>query len=154
MPEQSGSGRFAGAASAVQDQAPGGPRPDGGRAQPLGSAPLASDGVAPRPRRASPEPADADRAPISTICDAYVRAAELGIAEEQAHWLAELILRSPGTTFRVNGALLELSIPGRTPTWIVMSTIRGHMPFGIRSAELDWDLDADQPLEQWGLRRS
>jgi hypothetical protein len=75
--------------------------------------------------------------PVSSVSDLYARAPSLGISEGQAHWLAELLLHVPGTTLRVDGALLELSLPDRAPICCVTMTVPALMPFGAGATDLE-----------------
>ena len=65
---------------------------------------------------------------VNRVADLYARAPSLGLSEGQAHYLASLLVRSPGAELRFE-AVLTITRVGVPQIAVALSTVPASMPF-------------------------
>jgi hypothetical protein len=65
---------------------------------------------------------------VSRVADLYARAPSLGLSEGQAHYLASLLVRSPGAELRF-GAFLTIARVGEPQIAVAVPTVPASVPF-------------------------
>jgi hypothetical protein len=66
---------------------------------------------------------------VNRAADLYSRAPSLGLSEGQTHYLASLLLRSPGAELRFDAVVLTIARVGEPQIAVAMPTVPASMPF-------------------------